>query len=232
MKFEAEVVELIQRTPHMKSIRFTRSNDFSYLPGQFIFITLKDEESEMTKHFSISSSPTEDFLEITKRLTGHPFSNALNALAEGDTVLLNGPFGKFTLAGEHKKVGMISGGVGIAPLRSMIKYSFDKGLDTDIILLNSNRSEEDIAFNEEFKTMQRQNANIKIVNTATRPEPSWTGLRGRIDAELIQKYIPDYNERIIYTCGPRKMVDSMLALLKELKVPTSQIRTEYFPGYD
>jgi ferredoxin-NADP reductase len=232
MKFETDVVELIGRTPHMKSIRFAKPDDFSYLPGHFIFVTLKIEESEMTKHFSISSSPTEDFLEITKRLTGHPFSNALNTLKVGDTVLLNGPFGKFTLAGEHQKVGMISGGVGIAPLRSMIKYSFDKGLDTDIVLLNSNRSEEDIAFNEEFKAMQGQNSNIKVVNTVTRPDPSWTGIRGRINAEMIQTHMPDYNERIIYTCGPKKMVDSMLALLGELNVHASQIRTEYFPGYD
>lgn len=44
--------------------------------------------------------------------------------------------------------------------------------------------------------------------------------------------MPDYIDRIIYTSGPRKMVDSMLILLKELNVPEKQIRKEYFLGFD
>jgi ferredoxin-NADP reductase len=231
-KFEADVIELIQRTKYIMSVRFNKPKGFQYHPGQFIFVTLGDGESGMTKHFSISSSPTEDFIEITKRLTGHPFANALAALKVGESVLLKGPFGNFTFDGEHKKIGMISGGIGITPLRSMIKYSIDKGLRTDIILLYSNRNENDIAFNDEFERLQKQNANIKVVNTVTRPDPSWSGVSGRIDGEMIKRYMPDYNDRIIYTSGPSKMVDSMLILLKELSIPDEQIRKEYFPGYD
>lgn len=232
MKFETDIIELIQRTNDIMSIRLTKPKGFDYQPGQFIFITLGSGESEMTKHFTISSSPTEAFLEITKRLTGHPFANALAALKVGDSVLLKGPFGDFTFNGEHKKIGMLSGGIGITPLRSMIKYSTDKGMGTDIILLYSNRSEDNIAFNDEFERLQKQNTNIKVVNTVTRPGPSWKGVSGRINDGMIKKYMPDYIDRIIYTSGPRKMVDSMLNLLKELNVPEKQIRKEYFPGFD
>lgn len=49
------------------------------LPGQYMFITLRNKGEQKTKHFTISSSPTEDFLEVTKRLTGHEFSDALKA---------------------------------------------------------------------------------------------------------------------------------------------------------
>jgi ferredoxin-NADP reductase len=146
--------------------------------------------------------------------------------------LLKGPFGDFTFNGEHKKIGMLSGGIGITPLRSMIKYSTDKGIGTDIILLYSNRSEDDIAFNDEFERLQKRNTNIKVVNTVTRPGPSWRGVSGRIDDGMIKKYMPDYIDRIIYTSGPIKMVDSMLILLKELNAPEKQIRKEYFLGFD
>ena len=232
MKFETDVIELIQRAKYIKSIRFNKPKEFYYQPGQFIFITLSNDEPDMTKHLSISSSPSEDFLEITKRLTGHPFANALIALEIGDIVLLRGPFGKFTFNGEYKKIGMLSGGIGITPLRSMIRYTIDKGLGTDIVLLYSNRRQDDIAFNSEFEKLQKRNANIRVVNTVSRPDPFWRGVSGRINAEMIREHMPDYNDRIIYISGPQKMVDSVLDLLKELKVPESQIRKEYFHGYD
>jgi len=186
----------------------------------------------MTKHFTISSSPTENFLEITKRLTGHEFANALAALKIGDKVRLDGPYGDFVFHKEHKKVGMLSGGIGITPLRSMIRYSTDKNLETDIILLYSNSREDDIAFREEFEEMQKQNPKLKVVNTVTHANPAWTGVTGRINAEMIKMYMPDYMDRAIYSSGPRKMVDAMQALLKDIKVPDEQIITEYFPGYD
>ncbi len=190
------------------------------------------ESGEVTKHLSISSSPTEDFLEVTKRLTGHPFSKALAALKEGDKVLLKGPFGKFTYAGEDKKICMLSGGIGITPLRSIIKYIFDKMIDTDIVLFYSNSREDDIAFQNEFEEMKKRYPKFNIVNTVTMPGPSWTGLTGRITADMIKNHMPDYLNRVFYISGPTGMVDSMLILLKEINVPEEQIKKEFFTGYD
>ena len=232
MNFETTVVETIQRTPDIKSIRFEKPQEFDYFAGQFIFITLKNGPGEMTKHFTLSSSPTENFLEITKRLTGHPFSNALANLKPGDRASMKGAFGDFIFQGEHNKVTMLSGGIGITPLRSMIKYSVDRRLNSDIILLYSNRLEDDIAFKEELENLQVENPNIKVIETVTKPSPDWKGISGRINAEMVKKYIPDFLERTFYTSGPQKMVDAMVSLLKELKVPDEQIKQEYFSGYE
>lgn len=62
MNFETNVVETIQKTPDIKSIRFEKPQEFDYFAGQYIFITLKNGPDEMTKHFTLSSSPTEIFL--------------------------------------------------------------------------------------------------------------------------------------------------------------------------
>jgi ferredoxin-NADP reductase len=117
----------------------------------------------------LSSSPTEDFLEVTKRLTGHEFSNALAALKPGDAALLQGPYGHLTFHGEHDKICMLSGGIGITPLRSMIRYSFDERLKTDIVLIYSNRLENDIAFKEDFDALQETCPNFKMISTITNP---------------------------------------------------------------
>ncbi len=232
MIFETNVVETIQRTPDIKSIRFEKPSGFNYLAGQYIFVTLGNGPDQMTKHFTLSSSPTEGFLEITKRLTGHPFANALASLNSGDKVSMMGAYGDFTFQGEYDKVGMLSGGIGITPLRSMIKYSIDKKLNTNVILLYSNSLESDIAFKDELEAIQRENPNVKVIETITRPGPDWKGVSGRINAEMVKKFMPDYLERTFYTSGPQKMVDAMVSLMRELGVSEEQIKQEYFPGYD
>lgn len=230
MLFETRVIEVIQRTPDVKSVRFEKPQGFSYLAGQYVVLTLDNGSDPMKKPFTLSSSPTEEFLEITKKLTGHPFSNDLAALKPGDRVSINGPYGDFTFLQEYKNIGMLSGGIGITPLRSIIKYLVDKKLNTSIILLYSSRSENDIAFKEELENAQKQNPNIKIIDTITRPGPDWKGITGRINAEMVKKFIPDYRERMFFTCGPMKMVDSMVSLLQELEIPEKQIKREIFPG--
>jgi NAD(P)H-flavin reductase len=66
----------------------------------------------------------------------------------------------------------------------------------------------------------------------TRPGPSWTGITGRISADMIKTHLPDYKDRVFYVSGPTKMVDSSFNLLKEMNVLEAQIKKESFTGYD
>ena len=228
---KTEVTQAIERTKDIKSIRFRKPKGFDYLPGQWSLITIGNGDMHITKPLSFSSSPTEDFLEVTKRLTGHEFSNALDALKVGDELAFRGPYGKLTLQDNHEKICMLSGGIGITPLRSMIRYSMDKELKTSIILLYSNRYEDSIPFMSDFSEMQKRNLNLKVIITITRPSRAWKGLTGRINMEMINKIVPDYLERVFYTCGPRPMVDATLAILTEMGLHERQIKYEYFSGY-
>jgi ferredoxin-NADP reductase len=231
-QFETEVIKTEQSSASSRSVRFSRPQGFDFLPGQFIILKLEGLQGEIAKPLSLSCSPTEEFLQVTKRLTGHEFSNALLSLEEGDSVGFSGPFGRFTFLGEYEKIAMLSGGIGITPLRSMIKYCTDKGLPTDIVLFYSNRQEDDIPFGDEFEAIMAKNRKLTIINTLTRPGPSWKGRVGRIDADMIRQMLPDYSERVFYTSGPGKMVDSMKLVLDEMNIPASRTRKEYFPGYD
>lgn len=231
-QFETQVIETMQNTGSSRSVLFCRPQGFDYLPGQFIILKLNGPQGEIGKPLSLSSSPTEDFLQVTKRLTGHEFSNALLSLKKGDYVRFSGPYGNFTFNGEHDKVAMLSGGIGITPMRGMIKYCTDRDLATDIFLFYSNRQEDDIPFKDEFEALQAKNRNLTIINTLTRPGPSWKGRVGRIDADMIKEHLANYADWTFYSSGPGKMVDSMLLMLKEMNVPEKQTRKEYFPGYD
>jgi ferredoxin-NADP reductase len=232
LRFETNVADVIPRTYNVKSLRFPRPSSLTYKAGQYMLVTLKIGELETRKPFSISSSPTEkSYIEFTKKLTGHPFSNTLDALKTGDAVTIEAPFGNFTLDERFERIGLLSGGVGITPLRSICKFCTDMKLSTKVTLLYGNHTEGDIVFRRELEQMQRQNSNFKIVFTLAEPNANWEGYTGNIDAEMIEKEIPEYSQTIFYLCGSPAMVQTMENLLKALNVSAENVKKENFAGY-
>ena len=232
VKFETRVTEVIQRTHNVKSFRFRRPSSFSYKPGQFMLVTVKSGQQLLKKPFSLSSSPTEpEFLEFTKKLTDHPFSLALMNTKIGDWASLDGPYGSFTFEGEFEDVGMLSGGVGITPLRSICKYCTDTFSRAKITLLYGNRTEEDIVFHKELEDMQRQNKNLRVVFTVDEAKPGWSGKTGVIDEDMIKDEMPNYSKTVFYVCGPPAMVVAILELLGKIRISRRQVKVESFQGY-
>jgi len=221
VEINTEVLDVIKRTPTVKSLRL-KARDSKFKPGQFFFVTIDVEGEKRTKHFSFSNSPTEkEYIEFTKRITESPFSKALDKLKKGNEAHLKMPYGSFTFEGEYEKIAFLSGGIGITPIRSMCKFAADKGLSTDIILLYSNRSEGEIVFKSDFDDIQAINKNMRAVHV----------VGSRIDENLIKKEIPDFKNRVFYTCGPPAMVDGMTDILKDkLGVDKNSVKTENFTG--
>ena len=236
IEFETEVVEVIRRTPYIKSFRFTCPDNATFKAGQIFRLTIRIEGKESTKHFSFSNSPTEKgYVEFTKRITDSTFSGALDILAVGDYARIFMPFGLFTFEEGHGKVAFVTGGIGITAARSICKYLVDTGSDDDIILLYSNRTEEDIAFYQDLREMEGNKKRMKVVHTLTSKEAvywEWKGRSGRINEKMIREEIPDYRERIFYVSGPPSLVETLHSLLRDsLKIPEESIRTERYIGY-
>jgi len=232
MKFETTVKEIIPRTSNVTSFRFPRPEGLTYKPGQFLFIAIRPGGKELSKHFSFSSSPTEKaHFEFTKKFTDSEFSAALKALKPGDWARIDAPYGKFTFEGEHPKIGMLAGGIGITPLISICRYCTDANLGTKITLLYGCRTASDVAFRKEIEAMQHRNNNLKVVFTVNEADSGWKGAVGVINADMVKREIPDYQETIFYTCGPPPMVDVMEKLVESLGLPKTQLKREYFSGY-
>jgi len=234
--FETEVISVIERTPGVKSFRFKTTDDLAFKPGQFFFVSIMIEGKESSKHFSFSNSPTETgYIEFTKRLTGSEFSNGLNNLKPGDWAKIKAPYGNFTFEGEHQKIVFLSGGIGITPIRSILRYAVDKGLPTDMVLLYGNNTERDIIFKQDFDRMAEAKSNFNAVYTLTAKDinkDTWQGRTGYVDADMIKDEIPDYNDRVFFICGPPAMVEALNKTLKEkLLIGKEKIVIENFTGY-
>jgi len=212
-----------------------------YIAGQFAFFDIGNVHSDPKgpiRHFTIASSPTEDFILISTRIRDSPYKKRLDSLQDGTTVKVRGPEGKFTLHGDYSKPAVfLSGGIGVTPFRSIIKYATDKNIPIRIIMFDSNRSKQNILYKTEFDNCTKNNANLKIIYTITEPEKSvneWEGEKGRIDEAMLKKYLQpaDLKNSIFYICGPPPMVKAMQQILDDtLQVPSERIKIEEFTGY-
>jgi glycine betaine catabolism B len=239
----------------MMSFKFSKQNNqegegkrsLDYTAGQYAYFDIggvKDDPKGPIRHFTIASSPTEDFIMISTRIRDTPYKKRLASIEEGIRVKVRGPEGKFVLHEDYSNPAVfLSGGIGVTPFRSMIKYAADKQLPLKIVMFDSNRNEQNILYKNEFDEWTNTNKNFKIVYTISEDEDggkpsssSWKGERGRIDKEMCTKHLTNYDcdisRSIFYVCGPPAMLNAMKKILEdELKVTKERIKVEEFTGY-
>ncbi|MDF0681479.1 MAG: FAD-dependent oxidoreductase, partial [Candidatus Nitrosocosmicus sp.] len=216
--------------------------------GQYAYFNLDNvvgDDKGPTRHFTISSSPAENFIMLSTKIRDSPYKKRLSTLEVGDKVKVSRPDGEFVLPEDYSKpIIFLSGGIGVTPFRSMINYATEKQLPLKIIMFDSNKNQQNILFKREFDNWTSLNENIKIVytisddtsngNNNSEKEEEWNGEKGRIDKKMISKYVDTntLNNAIFYICGPPDMLKSMQSLLeKELEIPKERIKVEEFAGY-
>lgn len=222
----------------------------NYTAGQFAFFDIGgvyDDPKGPIRHFTISSSPTENFIMFSTRIRDSPYKKRLSTLQEGARVKVRGPEGQFVLHEDDysKPAVFLSGGIGVTPFRSMIKYATDKQLPLKIVMFDSNRNRENVLFKKEFDNWATVNKFLKVIYSISDDEQQkqqqsssaandWKGEYGRIDKAMILKYLDTnmLNNSIFYICGPPSMLKAMQSLLQDnLEIPKERIKVEEFTGY-
>jgi len=226
---ELHVIETKQETPTIKSIKLEKNN-FDYKPGQYAMTDLETGDDESVHPLSIASSPTENFLMFSTKISGSSFKKKFDWLKPGDKVKIKGPIGIFTLNESFKNIVFLGGGIGITPFRNMIKYATDKKLPINLTLIYSNKTPDEICYREEWSIFEKQNPNLKVINTITEDQ-LWQGRKGRIDEGLIKEFCDDLSNTLFYICGPPAMVEGLSQLLKSMNIPQQNIKIEKFAGY-
>jgi len=231
------VTQIYQETEDVKTFRLVACHGgalpFSYLPGQFLSLTLPVAEKPIRRSYTISSSPTQGYYcEITvKREDKGAGSRFLHdQLQEGDTLEAQAPSGKFIFTGEESEsVVLIGGGVGITPMMSITRALTDMGWPGEIHLIAACRDPDHFIFEGELRQLQQRHSNLHVHGAMSRmQEESPEYRRGRLTKELLTEWVPDIAEQRIHLCGAPAMMDATKEMLVELGVSADQIYTENF----
>jgi ferredoxin-NADP reductase/Na+-translocating ferredoxin:NAD+ oxidoreductase RnfD subunit len=217
---------------------FSSDRRLDFLPGQYLEWTLDHDHPDSRgnrRYFTIASSPTEKNVLLGVKFYDRKssFKRRLLAMERGDTIIASQLAGGFVLPKDRgRKLAFVAGGIGITPFRSMLKYLIDRGEKRSIVVIYSNASAEEVAYYDVLKEAGER-LGVKTVFTFTdrsKLDPSWKGHVGHIDAAMIVREVPDLRERLFYVSGPPALVDSCEHILKDLDVPGSHVKTDFFPG--
>ena len=216
------------------ALYFEQPDDLTFSAGQSMRLVLGDSDEGRT--FTIASAPHEKHLIFAMRKRSSSFKRKLLSLPMGSTVEADGPFGeRFVLHGDSDIPSVfIAGGIGITPLRSMISHILYEKLPYIVTLFYSNKRKEDIAFLDDLHGFEKSNPRFTMVLTLTKDfsnDADWKGERGRVDAKMIAKYIPDITIPYFYVAGSPVMVVSVKDMLEKAGVSTDRIITKKFTGY-
>lgn len=200
--------------------------------GQHLMVRLKDPKTNETiirSYTPVSEINDQGFMDMLVKvyfdkdgIKGGKMSQAMDALPIGQHMDMKGPIGKFeylghgrcTVQGVERKVKsfiMICGGSGITPIYQVFRNIMQNPADqTKCVVMNGNRQLEDILCKPELDTLADGNDHrCKLIYTLTKAPDDWCGLRGRIDANLVDQHCVKSQDTLVLLCGPEALEKTM-----------------------
>lgn len=204
--------------------------------GQYMMVSIHkpiySDDKGATRFFSIASSPDQKGeLVFTTRLSDSAFKRTLAELPIESSLEVEMMGGDLVLPeSAERPLVFITGGIGITPFISMLRYVDKQKLNHKITLLYSNRTVASTAYLDELKAIAKRNKNIKVVPTMT-DDSKWHGETKKIDAAFIRRYVENVTDSQYFLTGSERMVEAISKSLSDLNVPLGLQHTEVFPGY-
>ena len=229
---EMEIESVTMELPDTKTIRLKWPADYEpdFKTGQFITLYWPDTPTYKRAYSLSSCALDRGFYEVTVKRDGKMGTRIVDWAKTGDKMVVIPPTGKFLPVYEpNKHLICIAGGSGVTPFRAFVREATRRQLETQIMVLYSVRTTNDIIFDQEFRDLEQENPKFNFYVTCTRLAAGdpWTGRRGRITAEWVKEHVHDLPNTVFYACGPNELVEfSETLVLHELLVPKAQMKTE------
>jgi ferredoxin-NADP reductase len=208
-------------------------------PGQHlpVRVLLEGQQVPSIRTYSVSSSPSDEFLRISVKRDGSVSSHLHERIQVGDWIEARAPQGDFTVqASERRPLVLLGAGVGITPLLSMLREVVYQGKRINRMrptwLIQSSRSVADLAFRDEVdELVARAGDKIKVLRVVSQPPIDGSAdsydMAGRIDVELLKTLLP-LNDYDYYLCGPGSFTQALYDGLRTLRIPDDRIHAETF----
>lgn len=208
---EAEVQDIVAETAAIKTLILKTKDRFSFMTGQFVELSLSGTGEAP---FTPSSDPNiSERFEVTVMNAGR-VTALIQQLKKGDSVGIRGPYGKGYPLDEFKEknILIVGGGVGLAPLRSLILALLAKtGFYKRLYLRYGAKTPQDIMYKDRFADWQKY-MDIKL--TVDKADGSWNGHVGVVTS-LLDDFTEIRNTATV-VCGPPIMMKFTVSKLMEL----------------
>ena len=221
------ITDIRKDTPDVKTFRVVGLDGkklFEHMPGQCAMLSIPGVGEAM---FSITSSPTNtEYMEFSIKKCGC-VTSWLHQAEVGQQITVRGPYGNgFPVEDAFKGKNMlfIAGGIGLAPLRSVINYirSNRQNYGTVDIVYGA-RSMDDLVDINEIQTEWVNDKDFNVYLTIDREQEGWNGHVGFVPAYVKEVNIP--TDRTAVLCGPPIMIKFTLQALLELGFDKTQVYT-------
>lgn len=229
--YVATIKDIMDETSDVKTFQMVFDDpsiqeQFNHKPGQVAQLSVFGT-GEAT--ISITSSPTKKgYLEFSVKKVGK-LTSALHELDTGSKVGIRGPYGNYFPYEKMKGKDLlfIGGGIGLAPLRSLIDFVLDESNRDnygEVTILYGARSMDDLCFKRDLFDNWPSKHRTKVYTTIDRPETAWSGHVGFVPSYL-EEINPDPENKIAITCGPPIMIKFVLQALEKMGYQDEQIVT-------
>ena len=221
------ITDIRQETPDVKTFRVEAPEGgklFEHMPGQCAMVCAPGVSEGM---FSITSSPTvKDYQEFSIKKCGS-LTDYLHSLQVGDEIAVRGPYGNHFPVEDKlkgKNLLFIAGGIGLAPLRSVINYVLDNREDYGTVdILYGSRSADDLVQLKEIQEVWMKTEGVNVYLTIDREQEGWDGHVGFVPNYL--KEIGFDTNKTALVCGPPIMIKFTLQALEKLGFQPENIVT-------
>ncbi|MGB8952382.1 MAG: FAD/NAD(P)-binding protein [Candidatus Aminicenantales bacterium] len=223
---QAKIIAIKEEVGGIRPIKtfktqFLNGSEFAYRCGQCAMLSVFGKGESM---ISISSSPlAKDYLQFSILKMGR-VTSALHEMETGDVIGIRGPYGNgFPMDKWTKKnILFIGGGIGLAPIWSVLQTTLTKKEDYgELTLIYGARTSKDIVFKEELAELGKK---MKVHLSIDVAEPEWKEFVGFVAQNVLDKK-PSPSNTIAITCGPPIMIKTVIKALKDLKFEDGQIYT-------
>jgi ferredoxin-NADP reductase len=214
---------------------FEKPEGFQFQAGQYIAMTLPKldftDAKGATRVLSIASAPNDNELVFGMRITESAFKKTLAEMPVGGEVTIRDATGHFVLPEDQKHpIVFLVGGIGITPVRSILRQASREKRRNPFVLFYSNRRPEDASFCEEMQNFA--GLNYRCIDTLTQNEGmcAWQEESGYICADMLKKYLTEVSRALYYIAGANGFIQAMEKILQELGVPEANIKKDPFTG--
>lgn len=234
LTFETTLEKIFCLTPTVRTfrVRFEGGKGFPFRPGQFAMVHIPGQEKVHKKPYSINSAPYETgYLDLcVKFVEGGLATKWFWERKEGEKMTIGGPYGNFLMKEpmDYDPI-FIATGTGLAPLRSMIRQGYHDGKfsrDRQITLIFGVRYENEVFYDDEFRTLEREQKNFRFVPTISRPK-DWTGEKGYVQ-DVLKRLIQKPVNKQIYVCGLTPMINAVEKTALAIGFDKKQIHHEKY----